>query len=76
MTWRISRNGQLKTKWTSIQRRQKHYLLRVKGYNVSFVRKQQAYNYTLTPQISTKYRIKSLYFVELLTKILASKHTL
>ena len=42
---------------------QKHYLLRVKGYNVSFVRKQQAYNYTLTRQISTKYRIKSLYFV-------------
>ena len=40
-----------------------HYLLRVKGYNVSFVRKQQAYNYTLTRQISTKYRIKSLYFV-------------
>ena len=39
------------------------YLLRVKGYNISFVRKQQAYNYTLTPQISTKYRIKSLYFV-------------
>ena len=50
MIWRISRNGQLKTKCTSIPRRPKHYLLREKGYNISFAWKQKAYNYTLTPQ--------------------------
>ena len=59
MIWRISRNGQLETKCTSIPRRPKHYLLQEKGYNISFVRKQQAYNYTLIPQISTKYCITS-----------------
>ena len=35
MIWRISRNGQLKTKCPSITRRPKHYLLREKGYNIS-----------------------------------------
>ena len=57
----ISRNGQLKTKCTSIPRRPKHliYLLQEKGYNISFAWKQQAYNYTLMPQISTKYCITS-----------------
>ena len=43
MTWRISRNGQPKTKCTSIPRRVKCYLLREKGYNISLVRKQQPY---------------------------------
>ena len=31
MTWRISRNGQLKTKCTLIRRRLKRYLLRERG---------------------------------------------
>ena len=52
MIWRISRNGQLKTQCTSIPRRPKHYLLPEKGYNISFMWKQQAYNYALMPQIS------------------------
>ena len=44
---------------TSMPRRPKHSLLRENGYNMSFMWKQQAYNYTLMPQISSKYCITS-----------------
>ena len=57
ITWRISRNGQLKTKCSSIPRRRRRYL--EKRYNISLLRKQQAYNYAMTLQISTNYRITS-----------------
>ena len=49
-------------------------LLPEKGYNISYVRKQQAYNYAITPQTSPKYRITN-YRVSSLIKILALKHT-
>ena len=57
MTWRISRNGRLKTKCSSIPRKRRRYL--EKRYNISLPRKQQAYNYAMTLQISTNYRITS-----------------
>ena len=72
MIWRISRNGRLKTQCTSIPRRPKHYLLPEKGYNISYVWKQQAYNYAIPPQTSPKYDITN-YRVSSLIKILALK---
>ena len=42
-------------KCISIPRRPKRYLLREKGFNINLVRKQQPYNYSLTPQISNKF---------------------
>ena len=57
MTWRIWRNDQLKTKCSSIPRRLRRYL--EKGYNISLLRKQQAYNHAWTLQILTNYRITS-----------------
>ena len=57
MTSRISRNGQPKTKCSSIPRKRRRYL--EKRYNISLRRKQQAYNYAMTLQISTNYRISS-----------------
>ena len=38
-------------KWS----RPTRYLLREKGFNISLVRKQQPYNYALTPEISNKF---------------------
>ena len=46
-------------KFTLTPRRLKYYMLWEKGYNISFVRKQQPENYTLIPQLSTSYHITS-----------------